>query len=198
MKKNAAKHRRSALVTTSPTRKNTSTKSRGATFPIVGIGASAGGLAALGELLSALPAASGMAYVIISHMDATHESMLDTLLAKKSKLSVQRAANGTTVEPDHVYVIQPGTHIDLRAGVLFTTKRADGSPAPQVIDHFFESLATDRGASARGVVLSGIGRDGTQGLKFIRERGGIAFAQDPKTAQFDSMPRSAIESGAVD
>jgi two-component system CheB/CheR fusion protein len=169
-----------------------------AAFPIVGIGASAGGLAPFTELLEALPAASGMAFVIISHMDPAHESMLDTLLAKQSKMPLLSAKNGTAIKPDHVYVIQPDKYVTLKGGVLYTTERRKPGPVPTVIDHFFSSLARDRGADARGVVLSGIGSDGTIGLKLIHECGGITFAQEPHTAQFDSMPKSAIQSGCVD
>jgi two-component system CheB/CheR fusion protein len=172
--------------------------SRDAAFPIVGIGASAGGLVPFTELLDALPPNPGMAFVIISHMDPAHASMLDTLLAKPSKMPVQLAKNGTVIEPDHVYVIQPNKYVALNQGVLRTTVRDKPGPSPTAIDHFFVSLARELKSKARGVVLSGVGSDGTLGLKLIRERGGVTFAQEPRTAQFDNMPVSAIQSGCVD
>ena len=172
--------------------------SRTAQFPIVGIGASAGGLEALSELLSNLPRGPGMAFVVVSHMQSGHPSMLAALLAKKCKMPVRQAARGTVIQPNHIYVIQPGKYLTLKNGVLHTTARENGDRLPTVIDHFLGSLALDRRASARGVVLSGVGSDGTEGLTRIHELGGHTFVQEPHTAQFDGMPASAIHAGCVD
>lgn len=167
-------------------------------FPIVGIGASAGGLTAFTELLQALPDTPEMAFVILSHLDPQHSSILDTLLMKQTKMPVHVATHGVAVEQGHVYVVPPNKTVTLSKGVLRTRAREAVRGHPAVIDDFLASLAQDQRANARGVVLSGIGSDGTEGLKQIRMEGGVTFAQDPRTAQFDKMPASAIAAGVVD
>ncbi len=167
-------------------------------FPIVGIGASAGGLAAISELLEALPEKSGMAFVIISHLAPQHESILDTLLARTTRMPVRQVRNGEAIEPNHIYVAPPGKRIAVHDGNLQARASGVRSARPTVIDHFLTSLAIDRGSAARGVVLSGVGNDGTEGLLKIRKAGGVTFAQDPASAQFDGMPSSAIRAGCVD
>lgn len=169
-----------------------------ASFPIVGIGASAGGLAAISELLEALPAKPGMAFVVVSHMDPKGQSILDTLLAQKTRMPVRQAGNGAVIEPNHVYVGPPGKQLTVRDGMLRTVPRRSGGVKPTAIDSFFASLAADRHIGARGVVLSGTGSDGTDGLEHIRMEGGVTFAQEPDSAQFDSMPAHAIGAGCVD
>lgn len=167
-------------------------------FPIVGVGASAGGLEAISALLAALPAEPGMAFVIVSHLDRTHASMLDTLLSKKTAMPVTSISDGIAVESNHVYVVPPDKFVTIQRGMLHTLPRSATDARPTVIDQFFASLARDQRAQARGVVLSGIGSDGTQGLKLIRMSSGVTYAQDPATAQFDGMPSSAIRAGCAD
>ena len=168
-------------------------------FPIVGIGASAGGLEAVSRLLEQLPSTTGMAFVLIQHLDPNHASQLPEILARKSNMPVREVNGDTAAEPDHVYVTPASEHLRIEKGVLRTVPRAAGGRARTLaIDGFLESLAKDRGSLAFGMVLSGAASDGTLGLQAIKAEGGITFAQDPQTAKFDSMPRSAIAAGAVD
>ena len=163
-----------------------------AAFPVVGVGASAGGLEALDAFLGRLPR-TGMAYVVIQHLSPDKESRLPEILARATRLPVVAARDGVTVEADHVYVIPPGAHLAMFQGRLHLM---DSSAAPTgeptlPVDFFFSSLARDCGSRSMGVVLSGTGIDGTRGLKEIREAGGLTFAQDPATARFQGMPSSA-------
>jgi two-component system, chemotaxis family, CheB/CheR fusion protein len=169
-----------------------------APVPVAGIGASAGGLEALELLLAALPPDTGMAFVVIQHLDPTRPSALAELLQRVTPLPVREVRPRTRVEADHVYVVPPGKSVYLVAGYLMLRQphRARGQRLP--IDDFFESLADALGVAATGVVLSGMGHDGTVGLRCIREVAGRTFAQLPSTAAFDEMPRSAIEAGVVD
>jgi two-component system, chemotaxis family, CheB/CheR fusion protein len=178
-------------------RSNKSRPSR-AGFPIVGIGASAGGLAAFMELLSAIPADSGMAFVVIQHLDPTHGSMLAEALAPATRMKVAAAVSGMRVEPGHVYVIPPNHDLGLQDDSLLLVPREKSRKPHLAIDFFFRSLAEQRGAQAIGVVLSGSGTDGTEGLRAIKAEGGITFAQDPRTAKFAEMPEAAIKAGVVD
>jgi two-component system CheB/CheR fusion protein len=164
---------------------------------IVGIGASAGGLEAFTELLSHLPDDTGMAFVLIQHLDPSHESHLTELLSKASRMPVSELKDETRAEPNHVYVMPPRSNLGIADGVLLTPARpASGRNMP--IDAFLRSLAADRGGRAIGVVLSGTASDGTLGLQAIKAAGGATFAQEVRTAKFDSMPRSAIAAGVVD
>src|SRR6266550_4868732 len=153
-------------------------------FPIVGIGASAGGLAALNELLSAVPKDSGMAFVIVQHLDPTHTSLLAEALSRATAMQVAAATDGVEVEPDHVYVIPPNADIALEGNALRLVPREKSRKTHHSIDFFFRTLAAERGTQAIGVVLSGSGSDGTEGLRAIKSEGGITFAQDPQTAAF--------------
>ena len=154
------------------------TRSRPArpSFPIVGIGASAGGLAAFVELFGALPADTGMAFVVVQHLDPMHESALSDVLARTTNISVAQATDGVEVQPDHVYVIPPNVDLALAGNALVLTPRGPRTPA-LTIDFFFTTLAEMRGAQAIGVVLSGSGSDGTEGLRAIKSEGGITLAQ---------------------
>ena len=164
---------------------------------IVGVGASAGGLEAFTELLSHLPDNTGMAFVLIQHLDPSHESHLTDLLSKASKMPVSEVKGETRTEPNHVYVIPPRCNLGILDGVLETPPRpATGRNLP--IDSFLRALAADRGSRAAGIVLSGTASDGTLGLQAIKAAGGITFVQDMGTAKFDSMPRSAIAAGVAD
>ncbi|WP_084183392.1 chemotaxis protein CheB [Nevskia soli] len=168
----------------------------GGSFPVVGIGASAGGLAAIFALLEALPAEPGMAFVVISHLAPGSKSILGSLLAGKTRMPVHQAHEGEPVEPNQVYVAPPGKRLVMRGGALHLEPGATRG-GPTAIDTFFASLASEKRGNARGVVLSGNGSDGTEGLRLIQREGGITFAQDPSTAQFDQMPANAIAAGCV-
>jgi len=168
-------------------------------LPVVGIGASAGGLEAFTQLLESLPATTGMAFVLIQHLDPTHESQLTDILSRKSKLPVREVHGNTPLAADNVYVIPASGNLRIEKGILHTVPRTDGSGVRNMpIDDFLQSLAKDSGNMAFGIVLSGTASDGTLGLKAIKAEGGITFAQEPTSAKFDGMPRSAIAAGAVD
>src|SRR6266403_4251647 len=164
--------------------------------PIVGIGGSAGGFEAAMELLQNLPSSTGMAFVIVQHLDPHHASRLPSLLGKMSAMPVSEIAGTTTPKPNTVYVQPPNKCVIAKDGALTLVRRTERLNV--AIDHFFESLAEERGSRAIGIVLSGTGSDGTAGLRAIKAAGGLTFAQDPATAKFDAMPRSAIRSGFVD
>ncbi len=166
-------------------------------IPIAGIGASAGGLEAFTELLSHLPDDTGMAFVLIQHLDPTHESHLTALLSRASKMPVAEVKDETRIKANHVYVIGPRCNLSISGGVLQTLPRPNGG-RNMPIDSFLCALAADRGGKALGVVLSGTASDGTLGLQAIKAEGGITFAQERRTAKFDGMPASAIAAGAAD
>lgn len=167
-------------------------------FPVIGIGASAGGLEALELFLSGVSTDSGMAYVVVQHLDPTHKGMMPELLQRATLLPVQQAHHHCQVLQDHVYVLPPNHDISIQNGVLnLTTPKAPrGQRLP--IDLFLNSLALDRRQQAVAVILSGMGSDGTAGLRAIKENAGLVLVQDPSTAAFDSMPQSAIDTGLVD
>jgi len=169
----------------------------GSSFPIVGVGASAGGLEAFTELLSHLPADTGMAFVLIQHLDPKHESHLTELLSKASTMPVTELKGDTRAVANHVYVIPPRCNLAISSGVLHTPPRSNGG-RNMPVDAFLRTLAGDRGRKAFGVVLSGTGSDGTLGLQAIKAEGGITFAQEKRSAKFDGMPGSAIAAGGVD
>ena len=166
-------------------------------FPIVGIGASAGGLEAFTQLLKHLPADMGMGLVLVQHLDPTHESELTRLLARGTSMPTHEVTDKMRVEPNHVYVIPPNMNMSIARGVLKLEPRREGRRPQHAIDFFFESLAADQRERAIGVVLSGTATDGTLGLEAIKAEGGITFAQDD-SAKYDSMPRSAVAAGCVD
>ena len=169
-----------------------------APFPIVGVAASAGGLEAFTQLLSHLPTDTGMAFVLIQHLDPNHESLLTEILARTTQLPVCEVENGTAIEPNHVYVIPPNTKMILSEGVLQLSPREKVLGKYMPGDAFFTSLAADRGHKAIAVVLSGGDGDGSLGLTAIKAAGGVTFAQCEETAQFDSMPNTAVATGNVD
>ena len=170
---------------------------RGSLPIVVGVGASAGGLEALTELLSHLPGDTGLAFVLIQHLDPTHESHLTALLSKASQMPVSEVKDGTRTEANHVYVIPPKCNLGISGGVLETPPRPE-SGRNMPIDAFLRALAAERGSKALGVILSGTASDGTLGLQAIKAAGGITFAQDVRTAKYDGMPGSAIAAGVVD
>src|SRR5690349_2342600 len=168
-------------------------------FPIVGVGASAGGLDAFTQLLKHLPADTGMAFVLIQHLDPSHASFLRDALAKATTMTVSQAEDGTAVEPNHVYVIPPDADIAIHRGRLTLASRAlDGRRSHLSVDGFLRALAADRGSHAIGVVLSGNASDGTEGLRAIKAESGITLAQDPASAKYGEMPRNAVNAGVVD
>jgi two-component system CheB/CheR fusion protein len=167
-------------------------------FPVVAIGASAGGLEALQDFFDHMSSDSGMAFVIIQHVSAEGKSMLGPLLEKHTQMQVVSAQDRTRVEPDCVYINPPGSDVSLFNGEILLTEPERGRGARYPIDHFFRSLAMDLGHKSVCVVLSGTGSDGTLGLRAIKEAGGLTIVQDPGQAKFDGMPRSAIETGLVD
>jgi two-component system CheB/CheR fusion protein len=169
-----------------------------AAFPVVGIGASAGGLEALEQFFTHAPADSGLAFVVVQHLDPTQESMLVQLLQRSSAMPVVQVVDGQKVRPNHVYVIPPRQDLDLLHGVLHLMEPTEKRGLRLPIDHFLRSLAADLRSNAMGVILSGMGSDGTLGLRAIKESAGAAFVQAPDSARFDSMPRSAIDAGLAD
>lgn len=168
------------------------------TFPVVGIGASAGGLEAFTELLQALPSDTGMAFVFVQHLDPKHVSLLTELLQRHTSMRVQEAVHGCKIEPNQLYVIPRNTHMSLVRGVLTLTPRHMAASPHMPIDPFLRSVATDQKSKAIGVILSGNASDGTLGMMAIKAEGGITFVQSTETAKHDGMPRAAIAAGCVD
>lgn len=164
---------------------------------VVGIGASAGGLDAMSKLLEALPDDTGMAFVIVSHLSPTHESMLAEILSRKTAMRVLEVHDEPVVLANHVYVIPPGRNVAIDRGVLRLFARTETGGPHHPVDVFLHSLAEDQGHRSIGVILSGTANDGTLGLEKIKAQGGLTFAQDA-SAQHDGMPQSAIASGCVD
>ena len=167
-------------------------------FPIVGIGASAGGLEALEQFFDNMPFDSGMAFVIIQHLDPTHEGIMVELLQRITKMKVNKVTDHLLVNPNQVYVIPPNKSMTLYNGHLhlFAPTELRGLRLP--IDIFFRSLADDQKENSIGIILSGMGSDGSLGLKSIKEQNGKVLVQDPLTAKFNGMPNSAIAAVAVD
>jgi two-component system CheB/CheR fusion protein len=151
------------------------------------------------ELLRHIPPDSGMAFVLIQHLDPTHPSYLRDALARSTSLPVHEIQDGVRVEPDHVYVIAPNADVGILNGTLTLVPRPTEARRPHLpIDFFFTALAADRANRAIGIVLSGTGSDGTEGLRAIKAEGGVTFAQDPSTAKFEGMPSAAIGAGVAD
>jgi chemotaxis response regulator CheB len=167
-------------------------------FPVVGIGASAGGLEALEHFLSRVPKNSGMAFVIVQHLDPTRKGIMPELLQRTTSMKVIQVKDRTKVEPDRVYVIPPNKDMSILHGVLHLLEPVSPRGLRLPIDFFLRSLAQDQQEHSIGVILSGMGSDGTLGLRAIKEKAGVVLVQDPATAKFDGMPRSAIDSGLAD
>jgi len=170
----------------------------GIDFPLVGIGCSAGGLEALEKFLGHVPANSGMAFIIVQHLDPVHASALPELLQRVTPMVVSEAQNRSAVCPNCVYVIPPNKDLSLLHGSLHLLDPASPRGLRLPIDFFFRTLAEDQREHAIAVVLSGMGSDGVLGLRAIKEKGGLALVQEPASAKADSMPRSAIEAGLAD
>jgi two-component system CheB/CheR fusion protein len=164
----------------------------------VAIGASAGGIEAASELMNYLPVDTGMAFVLIQHLDPKHHSLLTELLARKTAMPVAEVSEGLTAKSNHVYVIPPNATMSISGQVLHLSPREDLRGLHMSVDHFMRALAEQKGNRAIGVILSGSGTDGTLGMAEIQAHGGVTFAQDEASAKYDGMPRSAVVAGCVD
>lgn len=167
-------------------------------FPIVGIGASAGGLEAIEQFLVNIPPDSGMAFVVIQHLDPTQKGMLPELLQRSSAMKVVQVKDRMVVKKNCIYVIPPNASMSILKGVLHLFKPAETRGLRLPIDFFLKSLAADQYEHSIGVILSGMGSDGSEGIRDIREKNGLVLVQEPATAKFDAMPRNAIEAVAPD
>jgi len=172
--------------------------SKADSFPVVGIGASAGGLEAFKELLTSLPEKAGMAYVLVPHLDPAHHSVLTEILSRCTKIPIAEVLDGMPAEKDHIYIIPPNKTMGIAGGkfALFEREATHGPHLP--IDYFLAALASDRGEQAIGIILSGTASDGTQGCIAIKVAGGITFAQDENSAKYHDMPGNAIRGGSID
>jgi two-component system CheB/CheR fusion protein len=168
------------------------------TVSVVSIGASAGGLEAFSELLRDLPLGTGMAFVLVQHLDPHHASQLVQILSRETALPIKEVTDGDLLRPNQVYILPPNREMTLEKGVLRLWARSEIRGRQMPIDRFFISVAEEQGSRAIGVVLSGTASDGTRGLNAIKEKGGITIAQDEKSARYSGMPKSAISSGNVD
>lgn len=168
------------------------------TFPIVGIGASAGGIEAVSELLSHLPSNTGMAFVVIQHLAADRKSALPEILSRQTQMTVQQADHLMLIQPNHVYVIPPNQCLGIIHGFIQLMPRLEPKHKNMPIDFFLSCLSEDQKSNAIGIILSGGDADGTIGLQRIKAEGGVTFVQDPNTAKVSSMPQSAIASGSAD
>ena len=167
-------------------------------FPIVGIGASAGGLEALDDFLKHLPLNPGMAFVVIQHLDPTRPGMMPELLQRATPMKVTQATDRLKLKPNHVYIIPPNKDMSVLRETLFLLDPAEPAGRRLPINFFFKALAEERRGAAVAIILSGMGSDGTHGVRAIKERGGLVLVEDPTSARFDSMPKSAIQEGVVD
>lgn len=167
-------------------------------FPIVGIGASAGGLEALEKFFSHVPDNLGVAFIVIQHLDPNYKGMMEELLQRTTAMAVFQAKNGMKVKPDCIYVNPPNKELSIRQGTLYLLDPVAPRGLRLPIDAFFCTLAEDRHEQGIGVMLSGMGSDGTQGLRVIKEKSGLVLVQDPADARYDSMPRSVIDAGLAD
>lgn len=194
-KKGAADNTRRDTKATFPTRAPVPDKEP---FPIVALGASAGGLEAFEQFFKKLPSQTNAAFVVISHLDPKHASIMTQLVSRFTEMPVREASDGVEVEPGHIYVIPPNRDLSIFHGRLQLTEQDKSAGARMPIDFFLRSLAEDSGDRAAAVILSGTGSDGTLGLRAVQGGGGAVFVQDPASARYDGMPRSAIRTGLAD
>ena len=167
-------------------------------MPIVGIGASAGGIEALGRFFDAMPPGSGCAFVVVLHLDPKHESEMAHILSARTAMPAAQVRDGMPVERDHVYVIAPDTELRVQEGKLRVSKPSTSRGPRHPVDVFFASIASSKRERAIAIVLSGTGSNGSQGLQEIRAEGGMSLVQSSETAKFDGMPRSAIAADMAD
>jgi two-component system CheB/CheR fusion protein len=166
--------------------------------PVAGIGASAGGLDAFKKFFAAMPPDSGIAFVLVPHLDPAHKSLMVELLARQTTMPVVEAKNGMPIQANHVYIIPPNKYMTLRGGVLRLTGPVERRTSQTSIDLFLRSLADDQQERAICIILSGTGSHGALGLKAVKAAGGMAMVQDPTTAEYERMPQSAIATGLAD
>ncbi len=197
-RKGIPKRRQEKTATSVSTDKEAASPPASVSFPIVGIGASAGGLEALEQFLGHVPAGSGMAFVIVQHLDPTRKGILTELLQRATGMKVLQVRDESKVEPDCVYVIPPNKDMSILHGVLHLLEPSAPRGLRLPIDFFLRSLAQDQQERSVGVILSGMGSDGTLGIRAIKEKAGLVLVQDPGSAKFDGMPRSAVETGLAD
>jgi hypothetical protein len=167
-------------------------------FLITGIGASAGGIQAFQEFFQHVPAKSGIAYVIILHLSPDHDSRLAQVLQGTTKMPVMQVTEKIKVQPDHVYVVPPNQHLTMQDGSIIVSPNIQIEDRRAPVDIFFRTLAEEHGSRAIGVILSGTGANGSMGIKRIKEKGGAAFVQNPREAEFNEMPRNSIATGLID
>lgn len=179
-------------------RNNTKANCAKSDFPVVGIGASAGGVEALVSFLGNVPESSGLAFIIVQHMEPHREDLLVRVLQSATTMKVNQAMENISVKPNCVYVIPTDVNMSLQHRLLRISDYSAPHPQPMPIDCFFHSLAEDGQERSIGVILSGTGTDGTSGLRAIKEKGGAVFVQEPASAEFDDMPRSAIDADLAD
>jgi two-component system CheB/CheR fusion protein len=170
----------------------------GTPLPIIGIGASAGGLEAFEAFFDAMPADAGLAFVLVPHLDPTHVSIMPELIQKRTKMQVLQIKDGMRVEPNTVYVVPPNQNLSILNGTLQLMELNQPRGANLPIDSFFRALALDQGTNAVGIILSGTGSDGTLGVKAIKGEAGMVMVQDEQSAKYDGMPKSAIATGHAD
>jgi two-component system, chemotaxis family, CheB/CheR fusion protein len=171
---------------------------KGMVFPLVAIGASAGGLESFSELIERIPIDTGMAYVFVQHLDPRHVSHLAEILSKRAILPVEAVRDGLKINPDHLYVIVPNTTLIIGGDVLHSRSRDPAERPHRPVDTLFHSLAEQRGPNVIGIILSGVGSDGAKGIQAIKRAGGVTFAQSESSARFSGMPNAAIQTGCVD
>ena len=181
-----------------PTRTDSAKEPARPELPVAGLVASAGGLDAFKKFFTAMPVDSGIAFVLIPHLDPTHASLMVELLARHTSMPVVEAAEGMAIEPDRVYIIPPNENMTISGGVLRLSGPVDRGSWQTSIDIFLRSLADDQADNAICIVLSGTGTHGTLGLTAVKAAGGMAMVQDPKTAGYPAMPESAIATGLAD
>ena len=198
MKKNKAPAEGASFPSTDSQVKAAQSKSGAVNLPVVGLGASAGGLAAFKNFLQAMPTESGMAFVLVQHLDPTHKSLMTDLLTKYTAMPVVRIEDGMTLKPNTVFMIPPNKYLFYKDGKLRLKEPVVRRGMRMPIDFFFRSMAEGLQERAICIVLSGTGADGTLGLRAVKGEGGTVFAQDPATAQYDGMPQNAVATGLVD
>lgn len=167
-------------------------------FPVVGVGASAGGLEAIQEFFKYVPSDIGAAFVVVQHLSPDYKSFMNELLSRHTTMPVEVVTDGTPILINHIYLIPPKTNLTIFKGTLYLSELSSSKTLNLPIDIFFRSLAKDQEKNAIAIVLSGTGSDGSLGIKAIKEFGGMTMVQDDKTAKFDGMPRSSIATGMVD
>lgn len=167
-------------------------------FLIAGLGASAGGIQAFQEFFHHVPLDSGIAYVVILHLSPDHHSSLAEVLQTTTEMPVKQVTEKVMVEPNHVYVVPPNQHLSMLDGSILVSANTQVEDRRAPVDIFFRALADEHGTRAIGIILSGTGADGSMGIKRVKERGGAAFVQNPREAQFNDMPRNAIATGLID